>query len=197
MPNRILRDTTDSENVNKLSILCEVFYYRLMMKADDFGSFHSNSKLLKANLFPLRDNISLIDIENCLKELTETGLIFIYKVDEREFLRITRFGQRLRNMRNKFPEPQQVNKIDGELTASCGETPPETNRSRIEVETKRNEVNKKELIFDEKYKFYYAIINGEKLVGNETDIKNGGLSIFAIRKHCQDLGIEYGGEYGE
>ena len=92
MPNRVLRDTTDSENVNRLSILCEVFYYRLMMKADDYGSFHANTKLLKANLFPLRDNISELEIINCLNELVECSLIFLYEDENRKYLRISRFG---------------------------------------------------------------------------------------------------------
>lgn len=67
----------------------------------------------------------------------------------------------------------------------------------IVKDSKVNNSKEYDLIFDKKYQFYYSEINGEKLVGNETDIKNGGLSIFAIRKHCQNLGIEYGGEYGE
>ena len=47
MPDRILRDTTDSERVNSVSINAELMMYRLFMKADDFGSYYANPKLIK------------------------------------------------------------------------------------------------------------------------------------------------------
>ena len=75
MPNRILRDYTDSIQVNELSDGAETFFIRLMMKADDYGKFHGNPKLLKANLYPLKDTISEKKIAEWIKECVKNGLI--------------------------------------------------------------------------------------------------------------------------
>ena len=196
MPNRVLRDTTDSENVNRLSILCEVFYYRLMMKADDYGSFHANTKLLKANLFPLRDNISELEIINCLNELVECSLIFLYEDENRKYLRISRFGQRLRNMRSKFPEPKGAIKNVSNPPQSAAEicNPPlETKRNEVEteIETKRKEVETTQTFFDNEYQLPYIILNNEKLYGEPYQIKEGGMSNQAIKIHCRTYNLTY------
>ena len=52
MPNRILRDWTDSEPVNSLSVHAERLFVRLIMKADDYGRLTDHPKLLRAMLFP-------------------------------------------------------------------------------------------------------------------------------------------------
>lgn len=190
MPNRILRDWTQSENVNNISESSEVFFTRLIMKADDFGCIYGNVKLLRAGLYPLK-HITDEQIEFSVTECEQNNLIILYVIENKRYIKILNFGQRLRLMKSKYPQPN-----DGQVSDSC-QADDGLKRSRNEVETKRNETNKNELIFDEKYQFYYSEVNGEKLVGNESEIKNGGMSIFAIRKHCKNLGIEYGGEYGE
>ena len=55
MPNRVLRDWTASEKMDKLSQGAEVFFTRLIMKADDYGLYYGNPKLLNSALFPLRE----------------------------------------------------------------------------------------------------------------------------------------------
>ena len=42
MPNRILRDWTDSERVNALTVQGERFFVRLIMKVDDYGRLYGN-----------------------------------------------------------------------------------------------------------------------------------------------------------
>lgn len=114
---RLLRDWTDSESIDSLSPEAERFFTRLIMKADDYGSFHSNTKLLKSNLFPLRDDLKDKRIEEWMKELLDAGLIFLYNVKGKHLLRIINFGQRLRNKRNIFPPPsdsQQVAAIEND-----------------------------------------------------------------------------------
>lgn len=110
MPNRILRDWTDSEVVDKLSPKAEVFFTRLIMKADDFGCYHANVKLLKANLYPLRDNMRPSDITPLLQECAAVGLIRTYTVAGKEYLIIVNYGQRLRQANRKFPEPPEFDK---------------------------------------------------------------------------------------
>ena len=127
MPNRILRDWTTSENIDRLSEGAELFFVRLIMKADDHGCFHANSKLLNAALFPLKD-YKPSKIEEWLKECHKAGIIVIYG----KYLQIINFGQRLRTMNSKFPLPD-ANALTngGQVSDIC---PPETKRSRNEEE---------------------------------------------------------------
>jgi hypothetical protein len=136
MANRVLRDWTTSEVMESLSSDGEVLFTRLIMKADDFGSYYANPKLLKAGLFPLKD-ISFAMIDILVRECESAGLLFRYTVDGKEYIRINNFGQRLRNMRNAFPHPQDNPQ---QSAASCSDTPPET-ETEEETETE-SEVEK-------------------------------------------------------
>lgn len=106
MPNRMLRDWTDSEKVNKLTVYAERFFVRLIMKVDDYGCFYGNTSLLKANLFPfLLNDIREADLARWMDECQKAGLIVLYEVGGKKFLQITDFGQRLDKSRSKFPLP--------------------------------------------------------------------------------------------
>jgi len=134
MANRILRDWTTSEKIDNLSFEAEVFFTRLIMRADDHGCFHANPKLLKAALFPLKD-ISFGMIEIYLKELVTNGIVIIYQVEGREYLQIKDFGQRLRTMSSKFPLPDSNPRTNGSGSRTIDSNPrPETKRSRNEEE---------------------------------------------------------------
>jgi hypothetical protein len=106
MPNRILRDWTDSYAVNDLDAHEERFFVRLIMKVDDFGRFHADSRLLKANLFPLLPEIRDTDITRWLAACEKAGMVRCY-VDAkgRQFLEIQNFRQRTRQSESKFPAP--------------------------------------------------------------------------------------------
>jgi hypothetical protein len=131
MPNRILRDYTNSEKVNKLSYEAEVFFVRLMMKADDYGRFYGNPKLLKSNLFPHRvDFIKDAQILKWKQECVELGLLNNYSSNEKEYVEIIDFRQRLRLMVSKFPIPPSN---DGQMTVN-GQSNDGVKRSRNEVE---------------------------------------------------------------
>lgn len=126
---RMLRDCTDSDKVNILSANAEVLFYRLMMKADDYGSFHANPKLIKAFCFPLRlETVREADITRWTDELQKAGVIVIYTDAGKSYLRILNFGQRLRNKRNVFPQcPDHLLSADDRPrpAASGGELRPE------------------------------------------------------------------------
>lgn len=195
MANRILRDWTQSENINQLSENAEVFFTRLIMKADDYGCYYGSLKLLKAALYPLRE-ISNENLQSSINECNTNGLILLYVIEGKQFIKINNFGQRLRIMKSKFPQPTDRNSLttDRNSPTTDRNSPLETKRSRNEVETKRNETEG--VFMDEKYQLPYEIINGEKIVGSDNARKMGGMSIHAIKIHCQNIGVEYGGEYG-
>lgn len=114
MPNRILRDWTDSEKINQLTVHAERFFIRLIMKVDDYGRFPANISLLKANLYPLLLNtIREADISRWITECANTtdadgeksGLILIYQVKGKGYIQINDFRQRLDKAREKYPGP--------------------------------------------------------------------------------------------
>lgn len=133
MPNRILRDWTTSETIDKLSQGAEVFFTRLIMKADDFGNYTANSKLLKAALFPLK-NYSESEISAWLNECCMAGIIKKYNVSDKFFINIPNFSQRLRAMRSQYPDIGQA--YDGHVS-DIGR--PETKRNEEERNLKGSE----------------------------------------------------------
>lgn len=133
MPERLLRDWTDSEAVDQLSWQAECLFVRLIMKADDFGRYHGNPKLLKSLLFPLKDGLRDADISRWIAECETAGLIRVYtdKVSGKPFIEIRKYGQRLRTKKAKFPDE------NGSLSADCGrlrQIAAECGRMRLEEE---------------------------------------------------------------
>jgi len=131
MPNRILRDWTDSEAVNLISRNAETLFVRLIMKADDYGNYTANPKLIRSQCYPLLvDSIREADISRWIAECEKAGLIALYSFENKELLHIVSFGQRLRDSRPKFPAYSQ------ELAATRRDFRPET-ETETETETKR------------------------------------------------------------
>lgn len=128
----MVRDWTDSDKVNLLSAQAERFFVRLIMKADDFGCYYANPRLLKSNLFPLTEGLRDTDISRWTDECQKAGLIAVYEATGKRYLEILDFRQRLRMKKRKFPVPPMTDTRptnDGHVPAGC---PPE---EEVEVET--------------------------------------------------------------
>lgn len=155
MPDRVFRDTTNSTRIDLLSADAERLFYRLGMQSDDYGNFYADIRQIKAKCFPLKD-WKFSFIQGLLNELIQVGIVKTYKVDNIEYTHILNFGQKLRRMKRKYPEPPQgiENQVsdkcptsDGQMTdivrTNYGQVSdkclPETKRN--EEETKRNETN--------------------------------------------------------
>ena len=107
MPNRILRDWTDSFKFDGLSANAEVLFTRLIMKADDFGRYNAHPQLIKSGCFPLTDALRANTISAWLTELSDRKLIFSYTAGNRPLLAIINFGQRIRDdALPKFAPPE-------------------------------------------------------------------------------------------
>jgi hypothetical protein len=106
MPNRYIReDAIESEAVNRLSWQAEVFWRRLLNKADDFGRFTANRELLRAAIFPLQlRKVSEADVGRMLLECEHSGLISIWKSDGKEFLVLHKW-ETGRALHSKYPAP--------------------------------------------------------------------------------------------
>jgi hypothetical protein len=135
MPNRILRDWTNSDRIDSLSCQAEVFFTRLIMKADDFGCFWADTRLLKANLYPLKlDKIREADMSRWIAECVKAGLIVLYEANQKKYLQIQDFRQRLDKAKAKFPLPTE-NQVRGDSVDVDIEFPAES-EARNESETK-------------------------------------------------------------
>lgn len=130
MPNRMLRDWTDSDKVKGISCPAERFFVRLIMKVDDYGCFPANTSLLKASLFPLMlDEVREADISRWTAECQKAGLIALYEVAGKRYLQIQDFRQRLDRARNKYPLP-----ITTESVSIANDPPPE---KEVEAEVEK------------------------------------------------------------
>ena len=116
MPNRIIRTgILSSDRVDALSAEAEVFYRRLMSRADDYGRFDGDWRVLRSELYPLRNGtVTREQIENWLAECTkllpaeQEPLILQYFVGRKRFLQITNFMQPLRS-KSRWPSPGEGN----------------------------------------------------------------------------------------
>jgi len=136
MPNRVIRDWTDSDRIDGISFQAEVLLLRVMMKADDLGAYHANPKLINSFCFPLK-NIRETDISRWLQELVSAGLIALYTADNKRYLHIINFGQRMRTVKPKYPQITE-NELIEFMTASRQQLvniPPLEKETEVEEET--------------------------------------------------------------
>jgi hypothetical protein len=98
------------------------------MKADDYGRFHADPRLIKGNCFPLLENLRTEHIGRWLDELSHRNLVFRYDVGHRKLLAIINFGQRLKQSRPKFPDPKgELSNWFPELPGTSRNFPSEAN----------------------------------------------------------------------
>lgn len=102
MPTRMIRDWTDSTRFERLSAEAERLFVRLIMKADDYGRFHGDPRLVKAACFPLLEVLPQA-IDAWTRELCAAGLLVDYSARGVKLLAIVNFSQRLKQSRAKFP----------------------------------------------------------------------------------------------
>lgn len=112
MPNRMLRDWTDSDKMKGVTAHGERFFTRLIMKVDDYGCLYADSSLLKAALFPfLLDEVREADVSRWTTECQKAGLIVLYESAGKKYLHILDFRQRLDKAKNKYPLPTSGNAL--------------------------------------------------------------------------------------
>lgn len=111
IPNRFIKESIcTSENINSLSAEAEVLFYRLIVKADDFGCYYGNIKIIKSTCYPLRaDAIKDKQIIEWLNELIKAGLVILYTADDgKQYVKLTKWEkhQQTRAVKPRFPLPQ-------------------------------------------------------------------------------------------
>ncbi|MBQ7038234.1 MAG: hypothetical protein IJN61_03890 [Clostridia bacterium] len=108
MSNRILKESVcTSPTIESLSWFEEVCFYRLIVQCDDYGRMDARPSLLKARLFPLREDIESGTVEKAVEALAEAGLLLLYEAEGQPYLQLLTWEkhQRVRNKRSRFPAP--------------------------------------------------------------------------------------------
>lgn len=112
MPNRILKESIcTSETIDDMSWFEECFFHRLLVNCDDYGRFDARPAILKSRLFPLKDRLSLKDIEGALKRLADIGCVKLYTCDSKPYLYLPTWEvhQTIRARKSRYPDPNGVN----------------------------------------------------------------------------------------
>lgn len=138
MPNRIIKESiAASERISNLSDFEFRLWVGLITYVDDKGRGDARAPMIRAHVFPLRDDISNSMVERSVQSLVEQGCIVRYEVDGKPYLYFPNWEkhQRVRNVREKYPAPPSFLPS----AASCGESRPESeseseNESESEAE---------------------------------------------------------------
>jgi hypothetical protein len=116
------------------------------MKADDYGRFHADPRLVRALCFPLSETVKSAEVKGWLAMLENRGLIVRYEAQGLQYLAILDFGQRLRTSHAKFPQMdgQEPNWLPTrrdlpQLAADCGDLPQLAATSRLKGKEYENE----------------------------------------------------------
>lgn len=111
MPNRIIKESVcTSDSIDQLSWFEEVLFYRLIVNCDDFGRFDGRTAVVKNRLFPLKENLTLKNVDCAIKKLARIGLVTLYESDGKPFLFLPTWNehQNVRAKRSRYPEPENI-----------------------------------------------------------------------------------------
>lgn len=132
MPNRMIKDSMlTSDKIASLSDFEFRLWIGLILCVDDVGRGDARAAIIKGRVFPLRERISLRDIEDALHGLAAKGCISLYTVGGKSYFWFPTWGkhQRIRDVKPKYPGPNDEMPLCDSLrqtAADCSGPPPET-----------------------------------------------------------------------
>lgn len=111
MPNRIIKESVcSSETIDRMTWFEECFFCRLWTACDDYGRMDARPAILKSKLFPLKERLSLKDIQNALQKMVDIGCVITYECDGKPYLYLPSWEvhQQVRAKRSKYPAPEST-----------------------------------------------------------------------------------------
>ena len=132
MPNRIIKETiSTSDKISSLTDFEFRLWVGLITYVDDAGRGDARPAIIKGRVFPLRERVSIKDIEAAVHGLAAKGCVSLYKVGGKPYLWFPTWGehQRIRDVKPKYPGPEDADAPFDNLpqsAADCGELPPES-----------------------------------------------------------------------
>ena len=135
MPNRILKESIcTSETVAELSDFEFRLWVGLITQVDDAGRGDARPAIIKGRVFPLRERVTVKDIDNALRGLAAKGCVSLYTVGGRPYLWFPTWSehQRIRDCKPKYPGPEEQDEITPcgnlpQIAADCGLNPIQSN----------------------------------------------------------------------
>lgn len=131
---RILsKRVTRSDKIAALSSDTErMIYSWLIPYLDVEGRMEANSRLLKSDIAPLLDHITIEILEKILTNLHNAELITVYEVKGKRYLQLIQFDEHQPNLRKDRekkslvpPPPKEKKPVSVELRQNSGEAPAE------------------------------------------------------------------------
>lgn len=132
MPNRMIKDSMlSSDKIASLSDFEFRLWIGLILCVDDAGRGDARPAIIKGRVFPLRERVTMRDIEDALHGLAAKGCISLYEVGGKSYFWFPTWAahQRIRDVRPKYPGPNDEMPLCDSLrqtAADCGGLPPET-----------------------------------------------------------------------
>lgn len=139
MPNRIIKESLlTSDKIASLSDFEFRLWVGLILSVDDAGRGDARPAIIKGRVFPLRERVSLKDIEVAIHGLAAKGCISLYKVGGKSYFWFPTWDnhQRIRDSKPKYPSPENADADSlPQSAATCGDPPPESNPNPIQSES--------------------------------------------------------------
>ena len=146
MPNRIIKESAfESDRISRLSDFEFRLWVGLIVSADDAGRGDARPAIIKGHVFPLRERVTIKDIDAALHALAAAGCVSLYTVGGKPYYEFPNWSkhQRVRDVKPKFPPPDEADEqsaaVCGELrrtAANCGlesESNPNTNTNTKDI----------------------------------------------------------------
>lgn len=125
MPNRIIKESIcTSDKIASLSDFEFRLWASLLVLVDDAGRGDARPAIIKGRAFPLRERVSVKDIENALHGLAAKGCVSLYEVGGKPYFWFPTWGdhQRLDRAKPKYPGPDEADLMP-RIVADCGDLP--------------------------------------------------------------------------
>ena len=139
MPNRIIKESIcTSETLAELSDFEFRLWVGLITQVDDAGRGDARPAIIKGRVFPLRERVTVKEIDNALHGLAAKGCVSLYTVGGRPYLWFPTWSehQRIRDVKPKYPGPEDADKKETsaadcgglpQIAANCGLNPIQSN----------------------------------------------------------------------
>ena len=150
MPNRVIKETIrTSESLNNLSDFEFRLWIGLLVSADDAGRGDARPAIIKGSVFPLRERVTVKDVDAALHGLAANGCVSLYKVGGKPYYWFPTWAahQRIDRAKPKFPPPEDADEVPQEnafcgnppqVAASCRKSRAESNTIQSEYESNSN-----------------------------------------------------------
>jgi hypothetical protein len=110
MPQRFLRpQIRQSKRWNRLAYFDQSLYIRLITLVDDFARYEADPELIRSEAFPYGDPdgepVTVEAVDGGLTTLAVKNMLLLYEVEGVKYLQLTRWQERTRAEKSKYPPP--------------------------------------------------------------------------------------------